>query len=56
MAGIPGHRPVIGILIVMFFDEIGALVWTSLVSVVVLVVCWPLVRQSLKEAPRSYRA
>lgn len=41
---------VIGILIVMFFDEAGRTqVWTSLVSVVVLVACWPLVRASLKK-------
>jgi GABA permease len=38
----------IGIVIVMFFDEAGRTqVWTSLISVGVLVVFWPLVRKSV---------
>ncbi len=41
---------VFGILIVMFFDHTGRTqVFTSLVSVVVLLVCWPFVRMSLKK-------
>lgn len=41
---------VIGIVIVMFFDHTGRTqVLTSLVSVVALIVCWPVVRNSLKK-------
>jgi len=41
---------VIGIVIVMFFDHTGRTqVLTSLVSVTALVVCWPMVRSSLKK-------
>jgi GABA permease len=40
----------IGIVIVMFFDEAGRTqVWTSLISVVVLLAFWPLVRKSVNQ-------
>lgn len=45
---------VIGIVIVMFFDHTGRTqVLTSLISVSVLVVCWPLVRNSLKRFQKA---
>jgi GABA permease len=40
----------IGIVIVMFFDEAGRTqVWTSLISVAVLVAFWPLVKKSVNQ-------
>lgn len=41
---------VVGIVVVMFFDEAGRTqVWTSLISLAVLVLCWPMVRKSLQK-------
>ena len=35
-------------LVVMLFDEAGRVqVWTSLISVAVLIVCWPLAKRSV---------
>jgi GABA permease len=39
---------VIGVVVVMLFDEAGRVqVWTSLISVAVLIVLWPLAKRSV---------
>lgn len=39
---------VIGVVVVMLFDAVGRVqVWTSLISVAVLVLCWPLAKRSV---------